>query len=246
VIEFRSLTVAFGADVVLRDVTLTLDAGRTHVLIGPSGCGKSTLLRLLTGLLRPTRGEVRLAGRALAPDTQAEINRGLGYVIQEGGLFPHLAAGANAILAASLAGVPPAAARARGEELFGLLGLGANLWNRFPAQLSGGQRQRVALARALMLDPAVLLLDEPLGAVDPMARAELQGELRELFRRLRKTVVFVTHDLAEAAFLGDSVTLLGEGTVAQHGPFRALLDAPASDFVARFVRSQRALHNLEA
>lgn len=243
-IEFRSLTVSFGEEVVLSNVNLTLEEGRVHALIGPSGCGKSTLLRLVTGLLRPTRGAVFFGGALLTDATQAQVNRRLGYVIQDGGLFPHMTAGANATLAAALAGMAPSAAQARGEELFALVGLTTGLWDRYPSQLSGGQRQRVALARALMLDPAVLLLDEPLSAVDPMVRAELQHELRALFRALRKTVVLVTHDLAEAAYLGDTVTLLGKGVVAQHGAFRDLLVAPASEFVRGFVRSQRALHDL--
>lgn len=177
---------------------------------------------------------------------QSAINSALGYVIQDGGLFPHLTVEANIQLPAVLRRHARDVMAQRTRQLLTLLQLDAALLDRFPSQLSGGQRQRVALARALMLDPQLLLLDEPLAALDPLTRSDLQQELRGLFRSLGKTVVLVTHDLAEAAYLGHTVTLLHQGAVEQHGNLNALVDAPATPFVQRFVGSQRLLHALAA
>ena len=219
----------------LGPIDLEVPAGQTVSVLGPSGCGKSTLLRLLLGLIVPDEGEVSFEG---APPARAARLR-LGTVIQEGGLFPHLTAGDNVALMARHTGWAEPRVRARLDELIALTGFPADGLARFPAQLSGGQRQRVALMRALFLDPKALLLDEPLGALDPIVRADLQAELKEIFRAVGKTVVLVTHDLGEAAFLAGRLVLLAEGKVVQDGTLRELLEQPAAPFVTRFVRAQR-------
>src|SRR5256885_16721595 len=178
-----------------------------HVLLGSSGSGKSTVLRLILGLLHPDGGEVRV--EPVAP---------IGYVVQEGALYPHLTAARNVVLPARAAGWTAARQAARLDALAALVDLEPELMGRYPHQLSGGQRQRVSLMRALMLDPPVLLLDEPLGALDPLIRSDLQADLRGIFRALRKTVVLVTHDLGEAAFLGDRIVLMQAGRVVPQGP----------------------------
>jgi osmoprotectant transport system ATP-binding protein len=225
---------------------LTVAAGRTTVLIGPSGCGKSTLLRLILGLVAPSSGTVVFDGRAVTAHNLLELRRRMGYVIQDGGLFPHLTAGDNVTLMARHLGWPMERTSARLDELRALTRLPADALDRYPSQLSGGQCQRVSLMRALMLDPDLLLLDEPLGALDPMIRAELQAELRAIFRRLGKTVVLVTHDLAEAGFFADTICLLRAGTIVQTGTLAALVDDPADAFVERFVNAQRPHRHDEA
>lgn len=221
---------------------LEIGAGRTTVLIGPSGCGKSTLLRILLGLLTPEAGSVAFEGERLTPDTLLTARRRMGYVIQGGGLFPHLTARDNVTLMARHLGRDRAGIDARVEELAALTRFPTDALDRYPLQISGGQRQRVALMRALMLDPGVLLLDEPLGALDPMVRYQLQTELREIFRTLGKTVVMVTHDLAEAGFFGDHIVLLRDGRIVQSGGIDEFLEQPADDFVEAFVAAQRTLH----
>jgi osmoprotectant transport system ATP-binding protein len=218
---------------------LEVAAGEAVALIGPSGGGKSTLLRLLLGLLAPDAGEVRLGGAPLADDPA--VRRRFGYVVQGGGLFPHLTAAGNAALVARHLGWDRGRIAARLEELAGLTRLPRDGLARFPAELSGGQAQRVSLMRALFLDPEVLLLDEPLGALDPITRAELQDDLRRAFRELGKTVVLVTHDLAEAAYLARRLVVLRGGRVLQDGTLRELVEAPSDPFVSRFVRAHRAL-----
>jgi osmoprotectant transport system ATP-binding protein len=237
IIELRDVAKRFGAAAALEPTTLTLGAG-VSVLLGPSGSGKSTLLRLLTGLARPTSGEVRLWGQVVSPQTIGPLRRRLGYVIQEGGLFPHLTAGANVTLAARYFGWDARRIDARLAELSALTRFPADGLTRFPAQLSGGQRQRVGLMRALMLGPELLLLDEPLGALDPMIRADLRADLLAIFRALRQTVVLVTHDLAEAEFFADQVVLLRDGRVVQQGSLRDLVERPADPFVTRFISAQ--------
>ncbi len=217
---------------------LEIERGRTTVLIGPSGCGKSTLLKLLNGLLRPDTGRVLFEGRELAVEDLPERRRRMGYVIQEGGLFPHLTARRNVTLMAEFLGVEPARRERRVAELARLTKLRGALLDRYPRELSGGERQRVSLMRALMLDPDLLLLDEPLGALDPMIRSELRGDLKEIFATLGKTVVLVTHDLAEAASFADRVVLLRAGRIAQQGSLRELLERPAEPFVRRFFDAQ--------
>jgi osmoprotectant transport system ATP-binding protein len=223
----------------LGPLTLDVPAGRTTVLIGPSGCGKSTLLRLLIGLIQPDAGSVRFDGTPVTPATARAARLRTGYVIQDGGLFPHLTARGNVTLMARHLGWDRPRIDARVRDLADLTRFPVDGLDRHPHQLSGGQRQRVGLMRALMLDPAALLLDEPLGALDPLVRADLQGELRDIVRALGKTVVLVTHDLGEAAFFADRVVLLRDGQVVQQGSPADLWHRPADPFVTRFVQAQR-------
>ncbi len=243
--ELRGIHKAFGESVVLDGIDLTIEPRTTVALIGPSGCGKSTLLRLMNGLLEPDAGVVRFDGHEMTGNALTPARRRIGYVVQEGGLFAHLTARQNVTLLGRRLGWDRERARDRAAELASLVQLDSALLDRYPHELSGGQRQRVALMRALANDPEALLLDEPLGALDPMVRADLQDELKELFDRLNKTVVLVTHDLAEAQHLAGRVVLLNDGHIAQDGPHGALLREPASDFVRRFVSAQRRLHGLE-
>ena len=225
----------------LHPLDLAFTPGKTTVLIGPSGCGKSTILRLIIGLLEPDGGSVRINGAALAPANLAALRRQIGYVIQDGGLFPHLTARANVLLMARHLQRPAAEMQARLEELCTLTRFPADGLDRYPAELSGGQRQRVSLMRALALSPELLLLDEPLGALDPLVRAALQTDLKEIFARLQQTAILVTHDLAEAAYLADHIVLLNEGRIVQQGTLADLRERPASDFVTDFINAQRSL-----
>jgi osmoprotectant transport system ATP-binding protein len=243
-IELKGVSKTYGGLVVLHQIDLAVAAGRTTVLIGPSGCGKSTLLRVMIGLIQPDTGWVKIAGTELNPATILEVRHGLGYVIQDGGLFPHMSARDNVILMAQYLRWDARKIEERLGELAELTRFPQDGLDRFPAQLSGGQRQRVSLMRALMLDPKVILLDEPLGALDPMVRAELQADLRAIFRSLEKTVVMVTHDLAEASWFGHQIILLRDGRIVQRGPLRALIDSPAEPFVTQFVSAQRQVFEL--
>jgi osmoprotectant transport system ATP-binding protein len=237
-IRLAGVVRAFAGRRVLGPLDLEAPAGRTLVLLGPSGCGKSTLLRLLVGLAVPDAGTIELLGTPLAAATLPALRLRTGYVIQEGGLFPHLSAADNVALVAREQGWSRERITQRLNDLAELVHLPSEALARLPGELSGGQRQRVALMRALALDPELLLLDEPLGALDPMIRRRLRDDLGELFRRLGKTVLFVTHDLAEAAALGDEVVLLREGAIVQRGPWRDLVDRPADAFVREFVAAQ--------
>ncbi len=239
-LELRGVRKNFGAEVALEPTDLEVDAATTVVLIGPSGCGKSTLLRLVVGLVAPDAGTIHVDGVTLGPDNILRLRRRMGYVIQDGGLFPHLTARGNAALMAEHLGWSAARIDARIAELAELTRFPPQALSRYPGQLSGGQRQRVSLMRALLLDPDVLLLDEPLGALDPMIRSDLQRDLREIFRALGKTVLLVTHDLGEAAFFGDRIALMREGAIVQRGAFESFLRAPADPFVTQFVNAQRS------
>ena len=231
--------------VALHPTDLVIPTGRTTVLLGPSGCGKSTLVRLMVGLVLPDSGQVLFQGQPMTPDTARELRRQIGFVVQDGGLFPHLSARGNLALMARYLGWDRPRIDARVAELVELTRFPADRLDRYPAEMSGGQRQRVSLMRALMLDPNLLLLDEPLGALDPLIRSELQADLREIFRRLAKTVVLVTHDLGEAGFLGDDLVLMRAGRIEQQAPFDTLVRQPASPFVRQFVTAQRPPHILE-
>src|SRR5512135_3495448 len=239
-IAVDNVSKSFGAQVALAPTTLRVQAGRTTVLIGPSGCGKSTLLRLIVGLLPPDTGRVAIEGTELGPATVEAIRHGIGYVIQEGGLFPHLTARQNVTLLARYLLRPQAWIDERIDELAQLVRIAPAALARFPKDLSGGQRQRVGLMRALMLDPPVLLMDEPLGALDPITRFELQNDLRQIFARLGKTVVFVTHDMNEAAHFADEIVLMRDGRIVQQGALADLLARPAEPFLREFIRAQRS------
>jgi osmoprotectant transport system ATP-binding protein len=238
-LQFAAVSKRYGAQLALDGVSLACPDGETTVLIGPSGCGKSTLLRLAAGLIVPDAGQVWFEGEPLAARNLRECRLRMGYMIQEGGLFPHLSVRANVELMARELGWAPQRRRERLQELAELVRLPAPMLERFPLELSGGQRQRAALMRALMLDPDLILLDEPLGALDPMIRVELQRELAEIFERLHKTVLMVTHDLAEAVFFGHQLVLLRAGRIVQQGPAEDLLRTPEDAFVAEFVNAQR-------
>lgn len=237
--RFEAVDKRHGSNVILQSLTLRFAAGSVSAILGASGAGKSTLLRLLLGLDWPERGAVLIDGVALQPARRLAVRRQIGYVIQEGGLFPHLTALGNLSLLPRHLGWSRERIRARAAELAALMDLPVQLLSRFPGELSGGQRQRVAVMRALMSDPPALLLDEPLGALDPLVRDELQQRLATLFRTLSKTVLIVTHDLPEAAVLADRLLLLHEGRIVQDGPARAWLERPADEFVRRFVAAQR-------
>jgi osmoprotectant transport system ATP-binding protein len=238
--ELHQVTKHYGATLALDAVSLRLARGRTTALIGPSGCGKSTLLRTLIGLIEPDAGQVRFDGQGLGRKTMRSQRQRMGYVIQQGGLFPHLTARENVALMARYLNWPPARIDTRLTELLELTHFPRAALARYPGELSGGQNQRLGLMRALMLDPEVLLLDEPLGALDPMIRYDLQEELKEIFATLGKTVVLVTHDLPEAAFLADSIVLMRAGRIVQSGTLADMLNQPAEPFVERFVRAQRS------
>jgi osmoprotectant transport system ATP-binding protein len=222
-------------------LSLDVDARTTVALVGSSGAGKSTVLRLVAGLLTPDEGEVFLAGQPMRADTAAALRLRMGYLIQEGGLFPHLSARANVSIVAQHLGWSQERILARLSELTDLARLPRALLDHFPGELSGGERQRVALVRALFLDPEVLLLDEPLGALDALVRAELQEELRAMFRALAKTVLLVTHDLAEAAFLADEIVVMSAGKIVERGAVLDVALRPVSELARALLRAQRRL-----
>jgi len=224
----------------LVDFDLSVEAGRTTVLIGPSGCGKSTVLRLIIGLQLPDSGTIRFAGKQVDAAGLPKARQRMGYVIQDGGLFPHLSARGNVSLMARYLGWSDKRIDERIAELADLTHLPRDALDRFPLQLSGGQQQRVSLMRALMLDPEVLLLDEPLGALDPMIRFNLQTDLRAIFSDLGKTVLMVTHDMGEAAFFADAIVLLRDGRIVQQGTLEQMIRDPADEFVGRFIQAQRS------
>ena len=232
---------AFNGKAVLTDVNLAVPRGATRALIGSSGSGKTTLLRITLRLIAPDQGSVRINDRplsALGPDGWADQ---IGYVPQEGGLFPHLTGAENVALVPRLRGWAPQRLRARMAELLQLVALEHALLQRYPHEFSGGQKQRLAIVRAAMMDPPVLLLDEPMAALDPLLRSALQQDLKAIFQRLGKTVLLVTHDLGEAVFLADEVSLLHAGRVLQTGSYRDLLLTPADPFVVSFINAQRTL-----
>jgi osmoprotectant transport system ATP-binding protein len=239
-IEIDHVTKAFGRNgdrtVAVDDLTLTVDGGEVVALVGSSGSGKTTTLRMINRLIEPTSGRITIDGRDVAGLPAHELRRGIGYVIQQSGLFPHRTVLANIATVPRLLGWDKARAKARARELLDLVGLDASFADRYPAQLSGGQQQRVGVARALAADPPVLLMDEPFGAVDPIVRAQLQREFAKLQRDLGKTVVFVTHDVDEAIVLGDRIAVLEPGgRLAQLAAPAELLSNPASEFVADFL-----------
>jgi osmoprotectant transport system ATP-binding protein len=239
--HLSAVSKSFGALCAVARTDLRIPAGRTTVLIGPSGCGKSTLLRLMNGLVTPDTGSITFDGEAITAASAPSLRRRMGYVIQQGGLFPHMTARQNVSVMARHTGWETSAIEARLQALSALTRFPQDALGRYPAELSGGQRQRVSLMRALMLDPDALLLDEPLGALDPMVRFDLQTELAEIFETLGKTVVLVTHDLFEAAHFANDIVLLRDGAVEQRASMTTLLAEPASPFVEKFVGAQRGL-----
>ncbi len=240
-LELRGVSKSYPGGYGVKPIDYYLDRATTAVLIGPSGCGKSTLLRMILGLIQPDSGSVFLDGEELTSENALRIRKKVGYVVQDGGLFPHLTGRENVLLMSRYLKRDVCQSEKRLMELMELTKLPPCALDRYPAQLSGGQKQRLSLMRALMLNPDLLLLDEPMGALDPMIRMDLQKDLRQIFRTLKKTVIMVTHDLAEAFFLGDEIILMHEGRVVQRGCATDLCDAPKEDFVSQFLSAHQPL-----
>jgi osmoprotectant transport system ATP-binding protein len=245
VFDHVSKTYPGRTDHALDDLSLEIPAGTFCVLVGPSGGGKTTALKMINRLISFDEGDIRIDGRSVRDLPVVELRRGIGYVIQQVGLFPHMTVGENVATVPRLLGWDKARIRARSAELLELVGLEQSDAKRYPAQLSGGQRQRVGLARALAADPPVLLMDEPFGALDPITRARLQQEMRRLHREVAKTVIFVTHDIDEAITMGDRIAILRQGgRLAQYDTPDAILAHPADTFVQQFIGEDRALRRL--
>jgi osmoprotectant transport system ATP-binding protein len=246
-LEFREATKQYpGADrPAVNGLTLEVPAGEICVLVGPSGCGKTTAMRMVNRMIDITSGDILVGGRSVRDRDEADLRRNIGYVIQQIGLFPHRTIADNIATVPKLLGWDRRRTSARVEELLDLIGLPREMGRRYPAQLSGGQRQRVGVARALAADPPVMLMDEPFGAIDPINRERLQNEFLRLQAELRKTVVFVTHDIDEAIKMGDRIAVMQEGGfLAQYAPPAELLMYPANPFVEDFVGADRALKRL--
>lgn len=237
-IELREVEKVYpDGHVALRGLTLAVEQAETLALLGPSGSGKTTALKLINRLVVPSSGRVLIEGADVSKVDATELRRGIGYVVQEGGLFPHRTATENVETVPRLLGWPAERRRLRCRELFDLVGLDFEAFHaRYPSQLSGGQRQRVGLARALAADPPILLMDEPFSALDPLTRRRLQEEFHELQQRLHKTVVIVTHDVDEAVRLADRIAVIANGELLQVGTAQQLLAEPASELVGRFLR----------
>jgi osmoprotectant transport system ATP-binding protein len=245
-IEFRSVTKRFpDGTVAVEDFSLVIPSRQFTVFVGSSGCGKTTILRMINRMIEPTSGVILIDDADVSQTDAVKLRRGIGYVMQASGLLPHRTVIDNVATVPFLRGVPKKEARADALELLRTVGLDDSLADRYPSQLSGGQQQRVGVARALAVDPNILLMDEPFGAVDPLVRAELQTELLRLQSELDKTVVFVTHDIDEAFLLGDHVVIFEEGgIIAQQGSPAEILANPASDFVASFIGAEKGKRKL--
>jgi osmoprotectant transport system ATP-binding protein len=240
-LELQNIHKTFEDRSVLTDVNLVVPKGATHALIGSSGSGKTTLLRITLGLIPFDKGYVKINDQALLSFTPVEWADRIGYVPQDGGLFPHITAKNNIALMAKMRGWRKSRIDDRVEELRKVVDLDPEILTHFPREMSGGQKQRVSIMRAAMMDPAVMLLDEPMAALDPLIRRTLQQELKSIFQRLGKTVLLVTHDLGEAVFLAEQITMLHEGRIMQTGAYRDLLHHPANPFVSQFINAQRTL-----
>lgn len=240
-IQLKNISKKYDTLQALNDINLNFEEGKTTVLIGPSGCGKSTLIRIIIGLIKNDSGKVVIDNEELSVSNLSLIRKKMGYVIQDGGLFPHLTAKKNVSLLAEYLGWEKNKIEKRILELSDLTKFPLTGLNRFPPELSGGQQQRVSIMRALMLEPKILLLDEPLGALDPLIRFNLQEDLKDIFIELKKTVVLVTHDMNEAGYFGDVIVLLKDGNIIQAGTIVDLIKNPKDKFVTDFINAQRPL-----
>jgi osmoprotectant transport system ATP-binding protein len=237
-LDFHGVSKAFNGMTVVQPLDLSIKPGEVVVLLGPSGCGKTTILRMVAGLVSPTSGRIIVDATVLSSQAVGAVRRKLGYVIQEGGLFPHLTGLENVTLMARHEGWQRKRIDDRLRELVEMTQFPAAGLSRYPIELSGGQRQRLSLIRALFLSPRILLLDEPLGALDPLIRAGLHRDLREVFAHSGATVLLVTHDLVEASRLADRICVMNAGRIVQQGRFAEILEQPADDFVREFINSQ--------
>lgn len=240
-VQFRHVSKTQSGHPILKNISFRWPNGQTHVLLGQSGSGKTTVLRTLMGLLPPDEGEVWTCSRKLGSVPREQWLESIGYIPQQGGLFPHLTARKNVTLVAEARGWDQKKIDERWDELVPLMQLKEGVLDHFPKELSGGEVQRIAIIRALFLNPQLLVLDEPLSALDPIVRSNLQTELKDLFNRLKKTVIIVTHDLAEAAYFGHTINILKNGELLQSGSFEELRDHPAHPYVEEFIRSQRSI-----
>ena len=246
-LEFRDVTKRYPGTpkAALENLSFTVPAGEVCVLVGPSGCGKTTAMRLVNRMIDLTSGDILIDGKSVMKQQPTDLRREIGYVIQQIGLFPHLSINSNISVVPRLLGWDKKRCTNRAAELLDLIGLPEEMGKRYPSQLSGGQRQRVGVARALAADPPLMLMDEPFGAIDPINRDRLQNEFLRLQREIRKTIVFVTHDIDEAIKMGDRIAILREGgDLVQYDTPDNILSNPADDFVAQFVGADRGLKRL--
>ncbi len=244
-IEFRSVTKKYGDFTAVSDISFAVEAGEVCVLIGPSGCGKTTTLRMTNRMLEPTAGDILIGGSSVREASVESLRRGIGYVIQSVGLFPHMSVRDNIGIVPRLLGWSKEERYTRADELLDMIGLDPAQYRlKYPSELSGGEAQRIGVARALAANPPTMLMDEPFGAVDPLNREVLQSEFINLQRKLRKTVIFVTHDLDEAIRLGDRIVIMRDGEIVQHDTPEHILAHPANQFVRDFVGNDRALKRL--
>lgn len=239
-VEFKQVSKNYGSGYVLQNFDLIIQSGKIVTIIGPSGCGKTTLLKMINRLIEPEDGTVLVEGKNVSGLDPVELRRDIGYVIQQIGLFPHMTIEQNISIVPRLKGEKKKALLARTEELLQLIGLSPEQFrSRYPHELSGGQQQRIGVARALAANPSIILMDEPFSALDPISRIQLQKELINLNERVKKTIVFVTHDIDEALKIADQIVLLKDGQIIQTGSPAELLDKPANDFVREFLGVER-------
>lgn len=239
-IAFKNVSKTYNGHQIIKQLDLKIHGGELFVMIGPSGCGKTTTMKMINRLIEPSSGTIEINGQDISKQDPVELRRGIGYVIQQIGLFPHMTIGQNVALVPKLKKMDPAAYEKKVDELLDMVGLDPKVYkNRYPAQLSGGQQQRVGVIRALAADPPIILMDEPFSALDPISREQLQDEFVRLQKAIHKTIVFVTHDMDEALKIADRICLMQGGTVVQLGEPADILHRPASDFVTDFIGPKR-------
>lgn len=238
-VKFENVSMAYGENEVLKNLNLHIREGQLVVLIGPSGCGKTTTLQLINRLLKAAEGRVLVNGQDISQIDPVELRRGIGYVIQEIGLFPHMTIRQNIEIVPKLLGWDQKRRDARAEELIHLVNMEPRYLDMYPDELSGGQQQRIGLLRALAAEPPIILMDEPFGALDPITRDALQDEIMTLQKKLKKTIVFVTHDMDEALKIADLIVLMKDGEVVQAATPHEMVRNPANEFVEKFIGSHR-------